>query len=67
MVYTKYEGFTWVILSMVAAYYVLLLVGRASRRKLLQRQTAVIELAIFGTPRKHNGKIRGTAVIAGGR
>jgi hypothetical protein len=30
-------------------------------------QTALVELAVLGKPRKHNGKIKGTAVIAGGR
>lgn len=65
--YTKYEGFFWLVASTFAAYYVLLLVGRALRKNLLRSQTALVELAILGTPRKRDGKIDGTAVVAGGR
>lgn len=63
----SYKGLTWLIPSILVAYYILQLVGRALRKKALQRQTALVELAILGKPREHNGKIKGTAVIAGGR
>ncbi len=57
----------WVFGTVLALSYPTVLLGRALRRKLLQRQTCVDDIPYLGCSRLLKQKIKGTAVICGGR
>ncbi len=56
----------WVCAVTLCAYLVALSLGRALRRKHLRKQTCVLDLDGLGL-RLPSKKIKGTAVICGGR
>ncbi|SJK97911.1 uncharacterized protein ARMOST_01167 [Armillaria ostoyae] len=59
-------GFIWFPITVLGSYFVALFVGRAFRRKVLREQTCLLDADNLGV-RLAAGKIKGTAVICGGR
>ena len=57
------------ILSVLAAalYAELMLLHSLVRRKMVAQQTGLLDLPLLGEPRKDAKKIKGTAVVCGGR
>ncbi|KAK0454581.1 hypothetical protein EV421DRAFT_2029616 [Armillaria borealis] len=59
-------GFIWFPIIVLGSYFVALFIGRAFRRKVLREQTCLLDADNLGV-RLVAGKIKGTAVICGGR
>ncbi len=60
-------GLLWLPVTSFTVYYLFSLLGRALRRHFLLKQTYVKNIDALGLPRTAAQKIRGTAVICGGR
>jgi len=61
------SSFSLFAFSAVALYQLLTYLARVLRRKLLEKETAVADLPFLGEARPKGQKIKGTAVICGGR
>ena len=55
------------VVAITTAFYLLSYGARSLRRKLLQKETIVADVPFLGHARQKDHKIKGTAVVCGGR